>query len=88
MGLKKLTNIDGDLQIGYNEALTSLDGLEKLDKIGGFLTIFENSSLKTCCELLPLLDKDEMAGQTTIGSNAEGCNSEAEIKESCPNPGG
>lgn len=43
--LEELTSIGGYLDIGYNDALTSLAGLENVASVGGSLAIFFNDAL-------------------------------------------
>ncbi len=58
-GLSNLTSV-GRLQISNNPNLTNLDGLNKLNHIGGDISIFENAALANV---------DGLSGVTGIGGN-------------------
>ncbi len=49
--LSKCTEITGELLIYYNDALTSLEGLENLTAVGGNLEIFVNDALESLSAL-------------------------------------
>jgi hypothetical protein len=83
-GLENLTSIGVTFNIFNNDALTSLDGLNNIDA-GSIqdLYIWDNTSLSTCevqsvCNYLAT-----PGGYITIGYNAPGCNSPAEVEAAC-----
>ncbi len=83
-GLKNVTSINGYLDIHYNDALNKLSGLDNIAS-GSItnLTITNNSSLSTCdvqsiCDYLASPN-----GSIEIHDNLVGCNSQAEVEESC-----
>ncbi|MBC8486942.1 MAG: T9SS type A sorting domain-containing protein [Bacteroidetes bacterium] len=82
-GMENLTSIEC-LQIENNDALISLSGLDNIDA-GSIqdLYIFENALLSTCniksvCNYLV-----NPIGDIEIYDNANGCNSQAEVKTAC-----
>ncbi len=83
-GLESLTSIGGDLYIINNHSLTTLGGLENLDKSTvNKLTIIENRSL-SMCDLENICDYlSNPRGIVTIYNNAPGCNNPPEIAENC-----
>lgn len=85
-GLDALTTIGGSLTISinnYGAKLTSLDGLQNLTSIGSNLFIYFNWSLSDCCGIDDLLANAGVGGATSIHHNASGCNSVADISNSC-----
>ncbi|MFZ4707553.1 MAG: T9SS type A sorting domain-containing protein [Bacteroidales bacterium] len=90
-GLETLTFIGGDLSVGYlfgyyggNASLTSLAGLENIsvDSISN-LVIGYNQSLSTC-DIQSICDyMVSPNGTVSILHNAPGCNSQAEVEDSC-----
>ena len=83
-GLDNLTSIGGWLSISYNDALTSLSGLDNIDAntISGLL-ITENYSLSTC-EVQSICDYLVAPGGTIeIRDNATGCNSQTQVYYAC-----
>ena len=93
--LENLTSLGGTLGIGMfsdgsiihihgNPFLTSLSGLENIDAgTIDSLYITENSSLSECaitstCDYLA-----DSGANVQIGSNAPGCNSQAEVEDAC-----
>ena len=78
-----LKSVRGTLDIERNAVLTTISGFDALERIEG-LTIADNTALSSCCGLLRIADGTAtLGGSTTISNNAEGCNSEAEIKADC-----
>jgi hypothetical protein len=89
-GLKSLTGLEsliyiGDaLEVGYNDSLTSLTGLDNVEaNTLSDLYIYGNSSLSTCavqsiCDYLAAPN-----GTVEIHDNAIGCNSEVEVDSAC-----
>jgi hypothetical protein len=45
LGLRNITSITGNLNIGNNPVLTSLDGLNKVTEVGGYVNISFNAAL-------------------------------------------
>ncbi len=85
-GLDALTTIGGSLTISlnnYGAKLTSLDGLQNLTSIGSNLFIYFNWSLSDCCGIDDLLANAGVGGAISIHHNASGCNSVADISNSC-----
>jgi hypothetical protein len=84
MALNNLTSVGGDINIGYNPVLTSLNGLDNIDAgtiLGLF--IYNNVSLSDCevasiCEFL-----SSPAGTVYVSDNAPGCNTPEEIEQGC-----
>lgn len=83
-GIENVTSINGYLDIHYNDALNKLSGLDNIAS-GSItnLTITNNSSLSTCdvqsiCDYLASPN-----GSIEIHDNLVGCNSQAEVEESC-----
>tara|TARA_B110000003_G_scaffold134017_1_gene136019 strand:+ start:496 stop:1680 length:1185 start_codon:yes stop_codon:yes gene_type:complete len=83
-GLTSLISINGPIKIRNNESLMSLSGLDNIDPSGiTELTILNSSILSSCsvnsiCQYIT-----NSLGPNDIDSNAEGCNSEIQITESC-----
>ena len=85
-GLDALTTIGGSLTIklnNYGAKLTSLSGLGNLTTIGQNLNISFNFSLSDCCSIDDLLSNAGVGGVTSIHHNASGCQSVADIGNSC-----
>ena len=83
-GLDNLNSISGGIEIGGNESLTSLTGLENINA-GTIdeLQIMFNYSLSSCevesiCDYLVIPN-----GNIYIYNNAPGCNSQQEVEEAC-----
>jgi hypothetical protein len=83
----------GNLSISNNPALVSLDGLQGIQGVGGDLVISNNSSLSDCSALAALIGraasldtKQGVNGDVIIESNAEGCNSVAQVLASANKP--
>lgn len=85
-GLSNLTEIStqgfGYIEITENNMLTNINGLSGLQEIPveGFL-IWANQNLSNCCVLSALININTNA--FAIELNAEGCNSQENILESC-----
>ena len=83
-GLSSLTSIAGSIKINNNESLINLTGLDNIDPSGiTELTLLNNSILSSCsvnsiCQYIT-----NSLGPHDIASNAQGCNSELQISESC-----
>lgn len=83
-GLTSVLSINGPIKIRNNQSLVSLSGLENIDPSGiTELTILNSSILSSCsvnsiCQYIT-----NSLGPNEIDSNAEGCNSEIQITESC-----
>lgn len=85
-GLDNLTTIGGSLTISmnnYGAKLTSLNGLQSLTSIGSNLFIYFNWTLSGCCGIDDLLSNAGVGGTTSIHHNASGCNSVADITNTC-----
>ncbi|RME04770.1 MAG: T9SS C-terminal target domain-containing protein, partial [Bacteroidetes bacterium] len=85
-GLDGLTTIGGTLTIklnNYGAKLTSLTGLGSLTSIGQNLFVYFNFSLSDCCSIDDLLSNAGVGGVTSIHHNAAGCQSVADIGNSC-----
>lgn len=87
-GLGNLTRIGGSLNISFNDSLRRLDQLEKLDSIGGSVSIYNNFKLNKCtaealCQYLKV-----SPDSVVIQNNAPGCNSTAEVGINCDLPPG
>jgi len=65
-GLNELTSIGGDLNISYNQLLTTLSGLDGLTSIGGELSLMRNYSLTS---LLGLDNVTSIEGNIIIFQN-------------------
>jgi hypothetical protein len=83
-GLSSLTSIAGSIKINNNESLINLTGLDNIDPSGiTELTLLNSSFLSSCsvnsiCQYIT-----NSLGPHDIVSNAQGCNSELQISESC-----
>ncbi len=83
-GLSVVTSIGGDLYIYYNDALTSLTGLNNINGSSiSNLTISLNFLLSSCavqsiCDYLAAPN-----GTIEIHDNAIGCNSQEEVEAAC-----
>ncbi len=83
-GLTSLVSINGPIKIKNNESLMNLSGLDNIDPISiTDLKILNGSILSNCsvnsiCQYLT-----NSMGPNDINSNAEGCNSDLQITESC-----
>ena len=83
-GLSSVLSTNGPIKIRNNESLVSLSGLDNIDPSGiTELTILNSSILSSCsvnsiCQYIT-----NSLGPNDIDSNAEGCNSEIQITESC-----
>ena len=83
-GLASATSINGSITIKNNESLMSLSGLDNInattitDLMLSDCAFLSNCSLNNICQYLA-----NSLGPFDINTNAEGCNSELEIIESC-----
>ncbi len=83
-GLNNLHTIIGDVYIKENPALTNLNALSNVSEISGdILHISENPLLSECSIPAICLLLDQQATDIQIQDNAEGCNSDAEILDTC-----
>ncbi|HUM46387.1 MAG TPA: MopE-related protein [Chitinophagales bacterium] len=83
-GLSGITSLSSDLIIFGSPPLTTLDGLQNITTVGGVLTITNNSSLSNGCAIYNLITIPYAVGSgISVGSNAPGANSEAEIITNC-----
>lgn len=91
-GLVKLSSVGDYLNVVGNSSLVSLDGLRNLATVGGFLQFYSNRSLANCQGIAPVLGwpsgppADDVVGSVNFSSNADGCNSVAEILASVSGP--
>ncbi len=83
IGLDNLETVGGNLKIHQNSDLTSLAGLENLNSVENNLQMFHNFDLGDCCTIHDLLDNGGVNGTVVIFQNYSGCNSEADINETC-----
>ena len=80
------------MDIYDNDLLTNLDGLAKLNSVGGNLYITDNIALTNCQGIAPVLGwpsgppDDSVGGEIVIERNATGCNSVDEILASYSPP--
>lgn len=83
-GFENLTYIGNYIDIGYNDGLVSLSGINNVEASSiEYLGIYDNPQLSTCeveviCEYLT-----DSASFTDIHDNEPGCNSRQEIEEAC-----
>jgi len=79
-----VTSIGGDLEIRYNDALTSLTGLDNIDEASiNDVAIRDNISL-SACEVESICDYlINPSGEIEIHDNATGCNSISEVEDAC-----
>lgn len=77
--LANIQRVDGDLNITFNDDLTSLNGLEQLSIVGGRIFITNNPKLSDCISIANLLASVN-ASSVVISNNGNGCNSAAEIQ--------
>jgi len=70
------------LSIINNNALNNLIGLENIISIACELTIVNNPQLNTC-NVFGICDYLENGGVATISDNADGCNNDMEVIQSC-----
>lgn len=80
-GLDNINSVD-DLIIEFNNTLANLTALENLNSIGGNLQINYNSQLNIC-NIPSICDYIENGGTVSIGNNASGCNTKAEVEAAC-----
>ncbi len=85
-GLDNLATIGGIVIIYFNSSLTSLNGLQTLATVGGSFIMYYNFALSDCCAIQALINGGGISGAITIFFNASGCNSIADINNSCPTP--
>jgi len=79
-----VTSIGGYLKIRFNDALTSLSGLDNINPESiEDLKIEENQWLSDCAILSICNYLENPNGTIGIGSNATGCNSPEEVQDSC-----
>jgi len=81
-GLDSVSYIGSKIFIGFNEYLSDISGLARLNSISG-LTIAYNKQLQACdvqsiCNYLA-----GQNGTTEIRGNAPGCNSPSDVKSAC-----
>jgi len=83
-GLDSVNSIGGNLYVRFNDALTSLSGIDNIAASTiGDISIYSNSSL-TNCEVQSVCDYlVSPNGTVTIQSNATGCNNPPEIANAC-----
>ena len=88
VGLENITSIGG---VGYlliviNDALTSLTGIQNIDKSSiQFLRILDNPNLPDC-EVQSVCEYLDNGGPSEIGNNKAGCNTTQEIMNACTDP--
>ena len=70
------------LSIINNNALNNLIGLENIISVACELTIVNNPQLSTC-NVFSICDYLENGGIATISGNADGCNNDMEVIQSC-----
>jgi len=83
-GLNSVNSIGGNLYVRFNDALTSLSGIDNIAASTiGDISIYSNSSL-TNCEVQNVCDYlVSPNGTVTIHSNATGCNNPSEVANAC-----
>jgi len=82
--LTSVLSINGPIKIRNNESLVSLSGLDNIDPSGITELILLNSSILSSCSVNSICQYiTNSLGPNDIDSNAEGCNSEIQITESC-----
>ncbi len=87
-GLQALRQFGGLLQIFNNTSLKSLHGIDSADHLSILeLVILESSNLTNCSVQSICKYLSEPANLVTIRSNAEGCQTVAEVLELCPGSG-
>ena len=83
-GLISVLSINGPIKIRNNESLVSLSGLDNIDPSGITELTLSNSSVLSSCSVNSICQYiTNSLGPNDIDSNAEGCNSELQIAESC-----
>lgn len=83
-GLISVLSINGPIKIRNNESLVSLSGLDNIDPSGITELTLSNSSVLSSCSVNSICQYiTNSLGPIDIDSNAEGCNSELQIAESC-----
>jgi hypothetical protein len=87
-GLSNLDSVGGSVRINYNDALTSLEGLDNIDA-GSItaLSIFLNPSLSECYTQSVCNYLASPNGTVSISNNAPGCNSPEEVELVCETVG-
>ena len=91
LGISSLRSIKSSFVISGNSILQSLNGLESVVRVYEDLEVRDNPALADCRALAPLLLGKEVDGYGVGGSiifesNAEGCNSAAEVLASVEGP--
>ena len=81
-GFDALTSVDV-FTIQSNAALETISGFAALMNITGSLNVSSNPMLSSCCGLLRVANGSVMVLDNLSGNNAEGCNSNEEIKMFC-----
>ena len=82
-GLKNLKTIDGDLTIGRNNILTGLAELPHFDYRSIENAYITFNPLLSVCQQYTICSHFANEGQGAVFTNAPGCNSIAEILDSC-----
>jgi len=76
--------VGGTIDLNFNPALTSLDGLAGITSVGGDLVVQGHAALNNCAALAPILGfpvtpyspaADSVAGTVTMAFNGVGANS-------------
>jgi len=90
-GNHSLTNLNGlenlnsvtEISVFQHNNLNDVSGLENVDDTGIlFLSLSSNPNLSVCNEV-SICNYLQSGGTATIGNNAPGCNSPAEVEDSC-----
>ncbi len=82
---ENLTAVEGKVKITGNINLENVDGLSNLLHVAGDFMLMDNEVLSECCGIVPLIQANGVAGQTTISDNPAGCGSELDILINCLN---
>lgn len=82
-GLESLVSINGTLDISRNDILPTLCGIENIDYRTIYKLILLNSGQLSACSLPNLCDFIFNSGNTTVSSNAAGCNTAGEVTTGC-----
>jgi hypothetical protein len=83
-GFNSVESIGNDLRILNNASLTTMGALANLKTVNGSLSIQNNLSLSDCCVFQPVISVTK--GSVTIENNQAGCNSQADIIQTCAPP--
>jgi len=78
-----ITDVPGNLIIGYNNSLLNVNGIANITSIGGSLVIRNNANLDDCDPVCNLINADAISGSITIVNNLSTCSTFNEVNILC-----